>query len=183
MLNNLKFVLTGLFFPAILVTAQVNTGSPYSRFGLGEIRQPGFTSNISMGGAGIALRTSNLINYINPASYSALDSLSFIFDFGVNSSSTKYYTNEAESQLNNYNIDHIAIAFPITKWWKSAVGVTPYSSIGYNIKVQNLIPVIGVTDYYYQGDGGLSKFFIGNSFNPLSRLSLGFNLSYILNPV
>jgi hypothetical protein len=179
MLNKLKLLLSGLLLPALITTAQVNTASPYSRFGFGELKRPGFTSNLSMGGSGIALRIPNQINYINPASYTSLDSLSFIFDFGLNSTYTRYKTNLNESQLSNYNIDHIAITFPITKWWTSSLGITPFSSVGYNIKEQKLLPVIGLADFYFTGNGGLSRFFIGNGFNLLKGVSVGFNFSYL----
>ena len=179
MLNKLKLILSGLLLSVLLANAQVNTSSPYSRFGLGELKRPGFTSNLAMGSSGIALRIPNQINYINPASYTSLDSLSFIFDFGLNGSYTLYKTATSESQLSNFNIDHIAIAFPITKWWKSSVGITPYSSVGYNIKDPQLLPAIGLTEFYFVGQGGLSKFFIGNGFNLVKGLSLGFNLSYL----
>ena len=179
MLNKLKLILPGFLLSVLLANAQVNTSSPYSRYGLGELRRPGFTSNIALGSSGIALRLPNQINYINPASYTSLDSLSFIFDFGVNGSYTLYKTSSSETQLSNYNIDHIAIAFPVTKWWKSSIGITPFSSVGYNIKQQLLFPVIGLAEFYFVGRGGLSKFFIGNGFEPLKGLSLGFNFSYL----
>lgn len=179
MQNKPGLLITLFFLQVIIGHAQVNTRSPYSRYGLGEIRQPGFTSNLSMGSTGIALRIPNQINYINPASYTSLDTLSFIFDFGLNGSITRYYTSETETQLRNFNIDHIAISFPVTHWWKSGVGVTPFSSVGYDIKQQELDSELGLTDYYFEGSGGLSRFFIGNSFNPVKSLSLGFNLNYV----
>ena len=58
------------FFIALAgaASAQTNANSPYSRFGLGLMNQPGFVRNRAMGGVGIALRDNRYINYLNPAS-------------------------------------------------------------------------------------------------------------------
>lgn len=159
--------------------AQVNTYSPYSRFGLGDLNKPGFTQNRSLGGTGIALRSNKIINVVNPAAYTALDTMSFIFDFGLTGSSTIYESNDLDSRLNNMNLDHLAIAFTITPWWKASAGITPYSSVGYNIIDQQNDPDIGLIDYYYQGSGGLNRFYLGTSVMLFKKLSLGINLSNI----
>ncbi|MFW5821219.1 MAG: hypothetical protein ACOCWA_08010 [Bacteroidota bacterium] len=168
-------ILISLF--SLPLISQVNTYSPYSRFGLGELNKPGFTQNRSMGGTGIALRSNKVINLVNPAAYTALDSLSFVFDFGLTGSSTNYSTSELDSRFNNFNLDHLAIAFTITDWWKASAGVTPFTSVGYNIIDQRNHPDIGLLDYYFQGNGGLNRFYLGTSVMLFQRLSLGVNLS------
>jgi hypothetical protein len=170
----LSLILTALVLPAI---SQVNTYSPYSRFGLGELDMPGFTQNRSMGGSGIALRSNKYINYINPASYTAYDTMSFIFDFGLKGSLTNYSTENLETRLINANLDHLAIGFTIAPWWKASAGVTPYSSVGYNIIDQQNDPDIGLIDYYFQGNGGLNQFYLGTSFMLLKHFSFGVNVS------
>ena len=61
--------------------AQTNgCNSPYSRFGLGLLTDQPQGFNKSMGGVGLGVRVGNRVNTINPASYSAIDSLSFIMD-------------------------------------------------------------------------------------------------------
>ena len=57
--------------------------TPYSIFGIGEISKQGTAYNKSMGGVGIASRSNRFINYLNPASVTARDSLSFMADFGL----------------------------------------------------------------------------------------------------
>ena len=171
--------LSALLLCAIPVAAQVNTSSPYSRFGLGELLQPGFTQNLSMGGTGIGTRSSSQINYLNPASYTEIDTMSFLFDFGLSGSQTKYSTNSLESQLANYNIHHIAIGFGITKNWKSSIGVLPYSSVGYDIVENKFLSGAGLVDYNYKGRGGLNRLYIGNSVRFLNHFSVGLNLSYL----
>ena len=179
MITKLKFLLAALLLSVLYSTAQMNTASPYSRFGTGEITHSGFAHNLALGNSGIALRSGSRINYFNPASFTSIDSMSFIFDFGLNFSTHEYKTNDFTKTFNNYNIDHIAIAFPVTKWWKSSVGVIPYSAVGYNIKEQYLIPVVGITDYFHEGTGGISRFIIGNGFKLGEELSVGVNLSYL----
>ncbi len=174
-----KLFLSALMLCAIPVAAQVNTGSPYSRFGLGELSQPGFAQNLSMGGTGIGIRPESQINYLNPAAFSAIDTMSFLFDFGIQGSQTKYSTNTLNSSLANYNIHHIAIGFPITKNWKASVGIIPYSSVGYNIIDNSFVTGVGLVEYSYKGNGGLNRFFMGNSVQFLNHFSAGINLSYM----
>ncbi len=179
MSKTIRFFLSALLLCAIPVAAQVNTGSPYSRFGLGELLQPGFAQNLSMGGTGIGTRSSSQINYLNPASYTEIDTMSFLFDFGLSGSQTRYTTNTLESQLSNYNIHHIAIGFGITKNWKSSIGVLPYSSVGYDIVENKFLSGAGLVDYNYKGRGGLNRIYFGNSVRFLNHFSVGLNLSYL----
>lgn len=130
-----------------------------------------------MGGSGIALRSNILINYLNPASYTAIDTMSFMFDFGIRASHTQYETNDLSTSLRNMNIDHLGIGFGITPWWGASVGVSPYSSMGYNIIDQTSDPDIGLIDYYYKGSGGLNRFYMGTAFTIFKHLSLGVNMS------
>lgn len=164
---------------AFPVLAQVNTNSPYSRFGLGQLSLPGFGQNQAMGSSGIALRSNKQINYINPAAYTAIDTLSFLFDFGLNGSYTSYQTTELESSLTNFNLDHLAIGFAISKWWKASAGISPFSSVGYNILDQRNITGIGLVDYSFEGQGGLNNFYLGTSVMLFKHISLGINMSNV----
>ena len=80
-----KKILVGswLLASSTVVCAQISTNSPYTRYGLGDMFDQSFTNNAAMGGVGYALRTPEHINAMNPASYTAVDSLSFIFDMTI----------------------------------------------------------------------------------------------------
>ncbi len=166
-----------LVFLSFSAFSQINTYSPYSRFGIGQLNKTGLGQNSAMGTAGIALRTNEQINYLNPAAYAAIDTNSFIFDFGVSGGTTKYKSDLYNTKLDNFNIQHLAIGFPITRWWKAAAGVTPFSSVGYNIFEEKTLYGSEQVDYFYKGTGGLTKFFIGTSVTLFQRLSLGMNMS------
>ena len=168
-----------LIFLSTQLFAQVNTFSPYSRFGIGELAFQGNGQNMAQGFTGIALRSNKAINYLNPASYTAQDSMSFLFDFGLSASQTKYTTNALEAELNNMTFHHLGIAFPITKWWNGSVGVTPFSSVGYDIIDEQGDPNIGLIDYHFTGTGGINRFYMGSSVVLFERVSIGFNYSYL----
>ena len=73
--------------------AQSSINSPYTRYGLGELSDRGFANNAAMGGVGYALRNSGHINMLNPASFTAVDSLSFMFDVGMSLKSSNFQEN------------------------------------------------------------------------------------------
>ena len=72
---------SAFFMFSLDISAQNNINSPYTRFGYGRLNDLGFSRNQAMGGIGYALRTRQHINPANPASFSSIDSTSFIFEF------------------------------------------------------------------------------------------------------
>jgi hypothetical protein len=167
-----------LMLPGFL-HSQLTSFSPYSRFGLGDMVLQGSARNYAMGGIGLGLRDGNHINYLNPASYSEQDTLSFLFDAGLIGSYTSMKTASQNFSLNNGGLSHIIMGFPIARWYKSSLGLVPYSRVGYKIVDFALLPDIGIVDYYYNGSGGLNKALWGNSFRFNKYLSAGVNISYL----
>ncbi|MBR6539358.1 MAG: hypothetical protein IKT76_05840, partial [Bacteroides sp.] len=70
--------------------AQNNTNSPYTRYGFGQLTDPGSGNSKAMGGVAYGLRDKSQVNFANPASYSAVDSLTFIFDGGLALQNTNF---------------------------------------------------------------------------------------------
>ena len=108
--------------------------SPYSLFGVGQIFSEGSAYNYSMGGIGIGMRDNGYINYVNPASITARDTLAFMFDFGVNEKNSYNRDNLTKSAYNIFNMQNIAFTFPIYKSSAFIVGLAPYSDIGYKFQ-------------------------------------------------
>lgn len=174
-------VLTMLAIPAI---SQVNTYSPYTRFGLGDLSHDGFGQNQAMGGTGIAIRDDNKLNYLNPAAYTARDSMSVLLDFGMNGYLNDYKTNTQSSRWYNGNFHHMALSAPIGKHFGMGTGIVPYSSVGYNIKQEyDDLGTGDAIDYFYQGSGGILKYFLGVSGELFNRVSLGVNMNYLLGDI
>ena len=72
-----------LWIMATITMAQTSTNSPYTRYGLGELSDQHFGNSKAMGGIAYGLRNGSQVNAANPASYTAVDSLTFIFDAGL----------------------------------------------------------------------------------------------------
>lgn len=168
---------------ASILQAQTSTNSPYSRFGIGEMSNQGFSMNNSMGGIGIGLYKPNTINYLNPASYTSQDTMSFLFDFGLMGKFSSYTTSVDKNVNNTVSFDHLAIAFPITKWMKASIGVKPYSTVGYDVATPvtdvDFIEEFGVAEFYYKGQGNVNSFYLGTAIQPVKWASLGVNLTYL----
>ncbi|MDE5635203.1 MAG: hypothetical protein K2I52_02705, partial [Muribaculaceae bacterium] len=65
-------------------SAQNSVNSPYSRLGYGILSDNVTSSQRGMGGVGYAMNSGRQINVMNPASYAAIDTLTFLFDMGGN---------------------------------------------------------------------------------------------------
>lgn len=169
---------TLLLLSVITIKAQISS-SPYSRYGLGDFQFNGFTQNMPLGGGGIGLRCDSVgdqqINILNPASYTA--QLLVTYDVGLQSNTTMLSTANSSGIFNRTTLSHVGLAFPVTKWWGAALGLVPYSSVGYNVSTAGNRDSIGYVTDKYEGSGGISQVFIGNAFRPFANLPGNFLVS------
>ena len=132
-----------------------------------------------MGGATLASRYNLQINTTNPASYTAIDSLNFIFEFGIEGRLSKFETDVSSMKTNDVNFSYLAMSFRISDKLASAMGVSPYSTVGYQVVVSDELPESGAYQTSYSGTGTISKAYIGLAYQPIDNISVGFNLSYL----
>lgn len=169
-------------FPTLKLQAQNNnTESPYSRFGIGELTSQTATSSRAMGGVGIALRSNQTIIPRNPASYAAVDSQTFIFDFATSIGVAGYREESRRNQRLLGNFEYATILFPITPWLSTSVGLIPFSSVGYKYGTVQPIPGVKDREYttLYRGNGNISEAYLGVAVDPIKNFSLGVNLGYL----
>jgi hypothetical protein len=167
-----------LFF-CFSLSAQTIITSPYSRFGIGDLTANANAWNFSMGGNSIGLRSPYHINFTNPASYTAFDSSSFVFEGGV---SFKYVQLKTDLQSTNRtyaSLGYLTFGFPVTKWWKTTLGLMPYSDVGYDISNDDVVTGVGRVSRIYSGSGGINRFLWGNGFKLSKNISIGINASYL----
>ncbi len=161
------------------VTAQTRISSPYSKFGLGELEDYNNPRYAAMGGMGIALNNPYSVNVLNPASYAAFDSLSFVFEGGVISNFSTIKNNTLSQKSNYTSLSYITFGFPITKWWRASFGLLPYSNVGFKVSDKESIANVGNVTYRYEGSGGINQLYLGNAIKFNKNLSIGFNASYL----
>lgn len=156
-----------------------NTTSPYSRFGIGDLSPYGYGRTAAMGGAEIGSRNGLQINTANPASYNHLDSLTFLFEFGMDGTFSRYKSNIGIQQVKDINFRYFALNFPITRWLGAGLGLQPFSDMGYQINFTDTVAGNLTAAQSYNGEGSTSKAFFGMAISPVKNLSLGANLNYI----
>ncbi|KAA6340411.1 hypothetical protein EZS27_011720 [termite gut metagenome] len=164
----LLILLSGAIF------AQNNTNSPYTRYGYGQLADQTSSKSKAMGGIAYGLRDRYQINPANPASYSAVDSLTFLFEGGITLQNTNFSDGTTKLNAKNSSFDYIAMQFRLHRKLGMTMGLLPFSNVGYNfsqINTENSIT--------YSGEGGLHQFFAGLGFQVVKNLSIGTNISYL----
>jgi len=163
--------------------AQVKS-SIYSMFGVGELTDNNYGVNRALGGTGIAFQTGRSVNYLNPASYLGIQPNSYLMEIGVYGLVTRSKTNKQSLTDKDINFGYFSASLYMYDWWAGSIGIVPFSSIDYKIKSTGSIEgELTTFDKSYEGNGGLNRIYIGNSFKVYKGLALGFNLSYVFGPI
>jgi hypothetical protein len=177
--RTLKILLTGILLlsSVSIIHAQNRTFSPFSRYGLGELNPQGFGRNTAMGRTGIGIRSSLYLNNMNPAAYSAIDSMSFFFEAGLEAKTQRISDGQAEQDFSDINFDHFAFGFGIGSKMGFSFGVRPAAQVGYlfeTLQQKETSPHIR----RLQRSGNITDLHGGIAYQILPRLSLGVNASF-----
>lgn len=166
---------------SIYATAQSGTNSPYSQYGLGVMSDQTAGFNRGMNGLGLGFREHNQVNFINPASYSSVDSLTFIFDVGFSGQITNFKENGIKKNAKNADFEYAVAAFRAFKNVGVSFGILPYTNIGYNYSNMGKVSADPTNVYQntYYGDGGLHQVYIGAGWQIVRGLSVGANIGYL----
>ncbi len=173
----IKITLLTISFFAINVLsfAQRVTTSPYSMFGYGDVYTNSLHVSKGKGGSGIANRNKNHISFLNPAGHSGVQSERFIFETGIGNNMRMLQQEQSSNLTNAAGLEYLAFAFPIfASKWSSAIGLLPFSSVGYEITASN-----ASNDFLYEGSGGINQIVWGNAFTPFSNFSIGFHARFL----
>lgn len=159
---------------ALAAMAQNTVITPYSRYGYGILSDNASSMQRSMGGVGYAMNSGRQINVMNPASYAAMDSLTFLFDMGVDVTSLWSKENDKHEQQFGGGLDYITLQVPIIKGLGASAGLLPYSSVGYSFgnKIDN-------GSESRSGDGSLNQLYLGVGGSPFKGFGIGVNVAYL----
>ncbi|MDE5550250.1 MAG: hypothetical protein K2I99_02690, partial [Bacteroidaceae bacterium] len=181
MIKKLSLVLIATWLVANTY-AQNGISSPYSRYGFGIQSERAMGFNKGMAGVAQGFRNGQQINIANPASYSAVDSLTALFDLGISLQNTNYKMGGMRQNIRNSSFDYFAFQFRAAKNVGVTTGLLPTTNIKYSFASPS-DPLAGnedVTSYSrFSGDGGLREVFLGIGWKPFKPLSIGVNLSYL----
>ncbi len=204
-MNLLNKALALIFMVMMAMTASVSvaqdlnesnlTRSPYSRYGYGKLGSLGNASTKGMGDLGIALRTNNYTTIANPASLTAIDTLTMIFSIGLDAD----YSSMTEKGVTERNWDagfsYMSFHFPLWRNFAMSLSLTPYSMVGYyygNTEKKQLDSPINKHDSLtvqsvYEGVGGINNFMMGIGYRPwstkMNELSVGVNFGFLFGSI
>ena len=160
-----------------MAIAQNNTNSPYTRYGYGDLSDQSFGNSKAMGGIAFGLRDGAQINPLNPASYTAIDSLTFIFEGGVSLQNMNISGGGVKLNAKNSSFDYLAMQFRLHPRVAMSIGLLPFSNVGYSVSDSKVDNGVSQTRSF-TGDGGLHQLYGGIGVKVLKNLSLGVNASY-----
>lgn len=173
------FLLAGL---TQTLAGQNNTNSPYTRFGFGSISDDNSGEQRAMGGVSLGSRAKTAINFSNPASYSAVDSMTFMFDVAVSGLNSFFKSGEQSANKFTANLEYLTLQIPLFKSMGLSAGVIPYSFAGYNyFTTENKCYFSDsiAEKQTFSGSGGISQVYGGLSYTFFKHVALGVNAYYM----
>jgi hypothetical protein len=165
--------LSAILFSTTYIQAQEN--SPYSRYGLGNIKQTENVSNRGMGGVSIADDNSLIANPTNPATYTGLKMTSY--QFSVEGSSVNIKNATGANRTGATSINYVNIGLALSKKLGMSFGLLPQTRSKYQMQDVISLPNVSQITRTYYGGGGLQKIYIGAAYK-IKDISLGFNTGY-----
>lgn len=158
--------------------------SPFSRYGIGLLSHQAQGFNQGMAGLANGMRDGRELNFKNPASYSAIDSLTFLFDMGVSLQNGNFSSGKSSVNARNVSFDYLNMGFRINRGFGMSIGLMPISNIGYKISTTGDRFDGGITGdvtptVSYNGSGGLREIYAGVGYAPVKPISFGLNFGYL----
>jgi hypothetical protein len=170
-----KFILSISLLFTVASIAQEGTASPYSFYGIGDVRFKGTVENRLMGGISM-LSDSIHINLQNPASFAGLKLTTFTVAGTFKTYDFVTYNDKEKAQRTT--LDYLAVAVPIGKKFGASFGLIPYSSVGYkvsNTSTNNL----GIQQVKTNvASGGLNKVYVALGYKVTKDLSVGADFNF-----
>jgi hypothetical protein len=172
-------ILLAIFFLAIVPISLFcqPTGSPYTRYGIGDLVYSPNTRALGMGGAGIALPSNSTIDLYNPAAWTRINLTRFTISGSYNGLTTSDAANSSNYGNINFNDAMLAIPFSTSNGIVFAFGLSRYSTVGYTLQED-----VSQSGFNYtlvrHGEGGISQAHIGLSMDLRSDLSIGAMFDY-----
>lgn len=166
---------------SVSVKAQVTSQSPYSRYGLGNVKGLLLPQFRAMGGISTAVYKPNTyysnINMLNPASYSGITMTTV--DIGMTGGFKELKKGSLKEGSFNSTLSHVALAFPIKAGRTGlSFGLMPYTDLGYEFSNTEKLDT-NTVNKLYAGEGGLTKAYFGLGQQFGDHFRIGANVEYV----
>ncbi len=168
-----KVIISACLLISFVSFAQQGTASPYSFFGIGDVRFKGTLENRSMAGVAVEQDTIHL-NIDNPASYASL--IQTTFTVGGTFATSNLKTSSQSEKAQRSTFDYLAIGIPMGKFGAS-FGLIPVSSVGYKI-LNNNPTTEGALNSQLDGKGGVNKVYFGLAYKITRNWNIGLDAQY-----
>ncbi|HUX92223.1 MAG TPA: hypothetical protein VMV36_00335 [Ignavibacteriaceae bacterium] len=183
MIKNLKKIILLLLLLSVYAFPQ--SSSSYSRIGIGDLVFSYSARSMGMGQLGTSLAVPDFTGIINPAAWFMLDRTRF--EIAVDDNNLFLSNNAQSGRLSSAIFNGFTLAFPVSQKYGVgvAMGIVPYSRVSYDVLQSYPSPITNVSDYQlnYIGSGGLSRTFIGSSFELPFGLVLGASFDYYFGEI
>jgi hypothetical protein len=163
--------------------AQDLGNSPYSRIGLGDLNTtPGNIRNFGMGNIGVSTPNGANAMVQNPALLYYVNRVSF--EMAGTGQGKRISNGQESTTAGNGGFSYLALALPVTKAWRSSIGLRPFSAVNYATSQAGTVsgttvPVLtGNT-----GEGTISEVYFSNGVRLLKGLTVGVTGSYLFGAI
>jgi hypothetical protein len=132
--------------------------------------------NRAMGGSGLAVRDPINLNNLNPAAYNSIQLATQLTEIGIFVEGDRYRNSTQTTTFTTANLTNVNFWVRLSRRWAGSVGMSPLSSVNYNITSGR-----GIGDnssLAYLGSGGVTQFYFGNAFQVTKNLSIGATASF-----
>ena len=165
-----KFLVVILLLGIGVSQAQEGTVSPYSFYGIGNLKFKGTAENRAM--AGISVYSDSIhLSIQNPAGVANLKLVNYTV--GGSHKFETLRTTDQKEQATTTSLDYLAIGVPLSDKFGASFGLIPYTSVGYQLKDES---EDATTEY--TGTGGLNKAFLTLAYKITDGLSVGIDANY-----
>ena len=186
-MNKFSSLLCGiLVLTSLQVSYAQNTGNaPYSRLGLGEINNnTGNVRNFGMGNLGVSTPNSYFANVQNPALLYYNSRVTF--EIAASGQAKKIENGSTSQSTSSTGFGYLALALPVTKSWRTAIGLRPFSSVNYNTYSEST--VVGAPGNIKSisgnnGEGTISEAYFANGVKIYKGLTVGVTGSYLFGGI
>ncbi|MBT8203983.1 MAG: hypothetical protein KJN96_02675 [Eudoraea sp.] len=171
-----RYILLAMFcLSATTSFAQNGTVSPYSFFGIGDLRSVGTVENQMMGG--LSMYTDSIhLNLRNPAAYGKLRLTTYAAAISHSELRLKTFSDQQNSSVTN--LQYLALGFPIGPRFGVGFGIMPFSSVGYNLFDQSVNSNGSNVLNEYAGDGGLDQLYFSTGLQLANNLHIGATVNF-----